>query len=372
MRATGETVKERAQAIIDKWERAGTAHIVTVPGVPAGYIPIGKLEEDGRFTPSSACEEFREGYIVAGKLKPATAYKYHLMMRALTEFAAVKNIHFVQQFDLGLLQKHQATWQLGAKAAIKRIEHLRTFFDYCVLRKWIGENPAGSRQHGRGFRTGLRAPEDTNTRKEPFSPEEMERIYEACWSFARQRERGTGDRCYALVLLMRYTGLRISDAVMFHESRFTGNENEVVVYQRKVDGAPVTTWLPDWVIAVLRRQPTSDGYYFKAASDDPENARKLWTRHLNLVFEKAASKAPFSSHPHAHRFRHTFAAELLKRGKDIQDVARLLGHSNWKTTERYYSRWITARMERLRDVAKSAWTDEDHEHRPKLVRKAEA
>ena len=207
---------------------------------------------------------------------------------------------------------------------------MRTFLDYCVSRKWIAANPAVGVQIGRRRVGGLRAPEDRSTKKEPFTPEEIDRIYEACWDFKNQRERGTGDRAYALVLLMRYTGLRIGDAVMFHESRFTGEGNEVVVHQRKLDEEPVTTWLPNWVASVLRRTATRDGYYFKANSDEPENARKLWTRQLNRVFSKAAAKAPFGSRPHAHRFRHTFAAELLKRGADIQDVARLLGHSNWQ------------------------------------------
>ena len=134
MKSTGETKWEAAEEVINSWEKAGTTRAATQRphGAPAGYVSIGKREEDGTYTTGSACEEFREGYVLAAKLKLPTAYKYDLMMRSLSEWAEINGIKYVQQLDLGQLQKHQATWKLGAKAAIKRIEQLRTFLDYCV------------------------------------------------------------------------------------------------------------------------------------------------------------------------------------------------------------------------------------------------
>ena len=38
---------------------------------------------------------------------------------------------------------------------------------------------------------------------------------------------------------------------------------------------------------------------------------------------------------HPHRFRRTLATNLLDRGMDIQDVARILGHADLKTTQIY-------------------------------------
>ena len=38
---------------------------------------------------------------------------------------------------------------------------------------------------------------------------------------------------------------------------------------------------------------------------------------------------------HPHRFRRTFATNLAKKGMPIQDIQRLLGHSNINTTLEY-------------------------------------
>jgi integrase/recombinase XerD len=50
---------------------------------------------------------------------------------------------------------------------------------------------------------------------------------------------------------------------------------------------------------------------------------------------------------HAHRFRDTFAVELLLAGVPIDQVSVLLGHSSVKITEKSYAPWVKARQEQL-------------------------
>lgn len=38
---------------------------------------------------------------------------------------------------------------------------------------------------------------------------------------------------------------------------------------------------------------------------------------------------------HTHRWRHTYATGLLRRGLDIHKTQRLMGHANIATTARY-------------------------------------
>jgi integrase/recombinase XerD len=58
---------------------------------------------------------------------------------------------------------------------------------------------------------------------------------------------------------------------------------------------------------------------------------------------------------HAHRFRDTFAAELLLAAVPIERVAVLLGHQSVKATEKYYSAWTATRQRQVEDDLKSAW-----------------
>ena len=51
---------------------------------------------------------------------------------------------------------------------------------------------------------------------------------------------------------------------------------------------------------------------------------------LNLVGEAAGVE-----NVHPHRFRRTFATNLVNRGMEIQEVGKLLGHANLNTTLTY-------------------------------------
>jgi integrase len=75
---------------------------------------------------------------------------------------------------------------------------------------------------------------------------------------------------------------------------------------------------------------------------------------LRKVFDKAGvrhSKEEMLSH----RFRHTFAVEMLLAGVPIERVSILLGHRTQRTTEKYYSAWVKERKQRLETEVKDAW-----------------
>jgi len=59
---------------------------------------------------------------------------------------------------------------------------------------------------------------------------------------------------------------------------------------------------------------------------------------------------------HAHRFRDTFATELLLAGVPLERVSILLGHSSIRITERHYSPWVRSRQEQLERDVRATWT----------------
>jgi integrase len=110
-------------------------------------------------------------------------------------------------------------------------------------------------------------------------------------------------------------------------------------------------------VDALKSLTLFQGKYFwtTRGTDDSENVRKSWTRQFSLIF---ASAGRFTSKPHIHRFRHTFACALLRKGVPIDDVATLLGHSDPRVTLRHYARWVKGRQERLDKILKDAWAPE--------------
>src|SRR5713101_307323 len=59
---------------------------------------------------------------------------------------------------------------------------------------------------------------------------------------------------------------------------------------------------------------------------------------------------------YAHRFRDTFAVELLLAGVPTEEVAVLLGHSNIKITQEHYSPWVRSRQLQLEANLERAWS----------------
>jgi DDE family transposase/integrase-like protein len=59
----------------------------------------------------------------------------------------------------------------------------------------------------------------------------------------------------------------------------------------------------------------------------------------------------------AHRFRDTFAVELLLTGTSIEEVAVLLGHSNIKVTQKHYNPWVLKRQKLLEANVEQSWRD---------------
>jgi integrase/recombinase XerD len=75
-----------------------------------------------------------------------------------------------------------------------------------------------------------------------------------------------------------------------------------------------------------------------------------WQRSLRTLFRLAG--VPDG---HAHRFRDTFAVELLLAGVPLERVSVLLGHQSVKVTEKHYTPWVKARQEQLESDVRRTW-----------------
>jgi integrase len=287
---------------------------------------------------AEAKQQFLRDAEAGRRLSESTLGKYKLMLRELEDFASKKGFRYLRQLDVEFLRQFRDSWKIGARTAVKKIERVRAFFRFAVESGWIEKNPAKLVRSAATIK---------DTQKLPFDPKEMERIVAACRQV--ELEHCTNDELLAFVLVLRYSGLRIGDASMLTEDRFKGDD--LYLYTQK-SGAHVYVPLPPFAMSLVRGIKLRHGKYLFAGPESirMESAADLWRRRLSKVFKIA--KIP-QAHPH--RFRHTFAVELLKKGVPIEEVSILLGHSSVRITERHYASWVQARQDILRAHVAKTW-----------------
>jgi integrase len=155
---------------------------------------------------------------------------------------------------------------------------------------------------------------------------------------------------------MRWTGLRIRDAVTLERDRLSqdpldGTER-IMLYQAKT-GEPVYCPIPPHVAELLRTVPPgpspSPRYFFWSGNGLAKSAVSDWQRSYRKLFLLADLREndgqPKRCHPHM--FRDTFAVESLVAGMRVEEVSMLLGHKSVKVTEKHYLPWVRARQTTL-------------------------
>jgi len=262
------------------------------------------------------------------------------LFEQLKAFARDNGLRFLRELDLPTLRKFRASWANENFSAQKKLESLRTFFRFAQTNGWIAENAAAK----------LESQKTRRPQVLPFTREERLRILAACDAYEDNYGR-TGQqnarRLRALVLLLPCSGLRISDAVGLPRERIA--EGKLFLYTAKT-GTPVWCPLPDAVIQALDAvRGTSEKYFFSTGQGKLKSAVGDWQRSLKKLFALAEV-----SGGHAHRFRHTFAIELLLAGVPI-GVSMLLGHSSARITEKHYAAWVRARQEQLEADVRASW-----------------
>ena len=153
-----------------------------------------------------------------------------------------------------------------------------------------------------------------------------------------------------MVLLLRYSGLRMQDAACLERKRL--NDGRLFLYTQKT-GTPVYCPLPPDVVKALEAVPNDHpDYVFWDGKSERETTVKSWNRVFRKLF---ATAKPTIVGGHPHRFRDTFAVSLLLKGVQLPHVSILLGHASVKITERHYAPWVKARQEQLEAEVEKMW-----------------
>ncbi len=305
------------------WQRA-LRKLVAIESPDAPVIkPIG--EALAAFL--AHCHDLTEG----------TRRKYKNITQQLEAFCVAENLESLFEIDIETLDRYRAHRKLSGTTSLKELQTLRQFFGFCLQRKWVKENPA----RGIAPPRNIKPPEVV-----PYNSREVAAILGACMDIGRTSYERL--RARAMILLLRYTALRISDVATLSRDQIRDGH----VFLRTVKtGGTVFLPVPPELQQALDRLPITRGvcgqpthFFWNPATMSRRCVVGVAERSLAAVFKK--STVP---NARAHRFRHTLATEILTKGGTEQDVADVLGISA-AIVRKHYAKWTPARQERISNL----------------------
>lgn len=313
-KALDQTSWDAATELINAWTASGEVGVIKIDA-PTIREAVDKFFAD--------CEARNLGW------EPMRKYR-HLLEDRLLSWTEKKGLNNLRQLSVDSLRQFRQSWSDSPLYATKNLERVRAFLRFCHQAGWIKQNPAVS----------VKAPKVTHSPTLPFSREEMKRILAACGEYG-----GNKDRIKAFVLTMRYTGLRIADAIRLSKGQVSSGK--VFVRTAKTGQAVTVPVPPDVLTALAKIENGSDRYFW--TGKNMRSAVSNWSRYLSRIFELAKINGG-----HSHRFRDTCAVELLLAGASVEDVATILGNTP-HVVSRHYAPWVKERQVRLEKLVRKSW-----------------
>jgi integrase/recombinase XerD len=306
-------------------------------------------ETEIRISIDDAVQQFLRDEAARQLAKTTTCQSKTLFERQLLSWARTEGLVFLDELTTANLRQFRASWNNNALTTQRKHHRLNSFFDFCIENEWLLKNPSKKMK-------GVQVSQEPT---DYFTASEFQQIVDATYAYGDWK--GGHDfqhraiRLRALILLMRWSGLSILDAVTLERRRLEGNR--LFLYRQKTK-VPVYVPLPPDVATMLHELPSANPrYFFWSGNGDPHSGKKGWQRSLRNLFNnlelKSADGQPKRCHPHM--LRDTFAVELLLAGVPLDQVSLLLGHSSIRITERHYAPFVKARQQQLEANARMAW-----------------
>lgn len=325
---------------LSSWDAAATliAQWNTIGVIGASAASIPSIRE--------AVEKFTADAEARGLERESVKKIRDAVERRFQQFCERKGYRLLRQLGVDELREYrnELAKTYAANSVRGRLGYVRAFLRFCVVSGWITSNPA----------TAVKPPRAEDTGVDTFTEDEIQAMLHVADTFNHCGIHGPGNRkrIRAMILLLRFSGLRISDASVLARHRL--NDDKLGVRTLKT-GSLIYCPLPPPVVAALSESPSENpAYFFWNGTSLPITAVKVWEGTFRRVFELAGIP---DEKRFIHNFRHTFATDLLERGIPIEDVAALLGNSV-KIVEKHYSHFVKSRRDRLEQRVRALWSDE--------------
>lgn len=214
------------------------------------------------------------------------------------------------------------------RTVVRRLSSLRSFFKFCMKKKWLKENPA----------QGIESPKLEKTVPYSLTYEQILHLFDQPKT---SEYLGFRDRC--IMELFYSSGLRVSELVALNRE-----DLDLPAFLVRLKGkgkkeriVPITKNAADWLknyLAHEKRHVTCEGHYAqvdKHAVFLNRLGTRLTPRSVDRKFDKYLEASGLAGKVTPHTIRHTIATHWLENGMDLKTIQVLLGHASLNTTTIY-------------------------------------
>ena len=160
-----------------------------------------------------------------------------------------------------------------------------------------------------------------------LEPEEVQKLLKQ-----PNRRYPTGLRNKAMMSLMLYCGLRVSEVINLRPGNINLTKGKLRVESGK-GNKDRDLAIPEYLTELLdswRKKRPEASFFFSTLK-----GKKLIVRYLQQMIKRYALKAGINKRVSPHTLRHTYATQYYRQTKDIETLRRILGHSDISTTTIY-------------------------------------
>jgi integrase/recombinase XerD len=236
-----------------------------------------------------------------------------------------KNVENIQQSNKATIATYMA-WQNSQGRAITTISRslasIRAFYRFLISHDFIIGNPT----------IGVESPKVEKKLPQILSVEEVKILLD------QPNKMGIkGVRDKTMLELLYSTGIRVSELITLNVSdldlsemtltcRHSNRERKIPVNRRCID---LMKEYLERVRPFMIREKTEQVLFVNT------NGNRLTRQGFWKIVKYYTSKANIQKDITPHTLRHSFAAHLVQKGKNLKDVQMMLGHSDISSTQVY-------------------------------------
>jgi integrase/recombinase XerD len=154
--------------------------------------------------------------------------------------------------------------------------------------------------------------------------------------FFVQDRSNVSQRNELIVMLLLYTGVRVSELCQVRIDNIDFITNELSIYGKggKHREVPLRHDLIKKIREYLKEERSKSNHADSRYLLVSQRNEKLARDSINTLLEEIEQKVGFKIYPH--QLRHTFCTRLIRKGVDLTTVSKLAGHQSIMTTSQFY------------------------------------